>query len=92
MLFQNFTWARLGSLGATLRSSARGELENTGLDNRYVRAGKFELESLGRGFAWLDTGPPESLLQAAEFVATIEARQGLKIACPRGSHLAPKLE
>ncbi len=69
-------------IAATLRPSARGELEITDLKNHYGRAARLTLEIFGRGFAWLDTGMPESLLQAAEFVATIEARQGLKIACP----------
>ena len=72
----------VSDIAATLTPSARGELEITDLNNCYVREGKLELETLGRGFAWLDTGTPESLLHAAEFVATVEARQGLKIACP----------
>jgi glucose-1-phosphate thymidylyltransferase len=73
---------RVADIAATLTPSARGELEITDLNNRYLAEGRLELELLGRGFAWLDTGTPETLLQAAEFVATIEARQGLKIACP----------
>jgi glucose-1-phosphate thymidylyltransferase len=72
----------VSDIAATLRPSARGELEITGLNNCYLREGKLELETLGQGFAWLDIGTPESLLHAAEFVATVEARQGLKIACP----------
>jgi glucose-1-phosphate thymidylyltransferase len=69
-------------IAASLTPSARGELEITDLNNHYLRAGRLSIETFGRGFVWLDTGTPESLRQAADFIATVEARQGLKIACP----------
>lgn len=66
----------------TLKPSKRGELEITDLNRRYLDAGKLRLQKFGRGVAWLDTGTPQALLQAANFVQTIQERQGLRAACP----------
>ena len=73
---------RVMDFAAGLKPSARGELEITDLNRCYLELGELDVQILGRGFAWLDTGTHQSLLDAGNFIATIEQRQGLKVACP----------
>lgn len=72
----------VAGLAESLKPSARGELEITDLNNLYLNSKQLHVQMLGRGYAWLDTGTPQSLLEASQFVATLENRQGRKIGCP----------
>jgi len=74
--------AAVSDLARTVRPSGRGELEITDLNRAYLERGVLTVEHLGRGVAWLDTGTPDALLHASNFVQIVEQRQGLKIACP----------
>jgi glucose-1-phosphate thymidylyltransferase len=73
---------KVTELAASLKPSPRGELEITDLNRLYLESGALRLEKLGRGYAWLDTGTPDALLQAANFIQTIQHRQGLQVSCP----------
>ncbi|HVW52311.1 MAG TPA: glucose-1-phosphate thymidylyltransferase RfbA [Trinickia sp.] len=73
---------RVCDIAAEIKPSARGELEITDVNSRYLRDGALNVEIMGRGYAWLDTGTHDSLIEAASFIATLQKRQGLVVACP----------
>ncbi|TMJ87161.1 MAG: hypothetical protein E6G79_04775 [Alphaproteobacteria bacterium] len=73
---------RIVDIAASLKPSARGELEITDAINAYLRMGELHVERLGRGFAWLDTGTPDSMLDASEFIRTLDKRQAFRVSCP----------
>ncbi|AOR67457.1 glucose-1-phosphate thymidylyltransferase [Burkholderia stabilis] len=74
--------AQVCDIAADIKPSARGELEITDVNSRYLSAGQLDVEIMGRGYAWLDTGTHDSLIEAATFIATLQKRQGLVVACP----------